>query len=464
MSLSVVVVAVAPSEGASALLVGGVLALTSLLVIGRAKEEREFLLKLFLGGLLIRVAVGTLIYALRLQEFFGGDAYLYDVFGWELLQAWQGDRLSTQATEVMVSGYGMLYMVAALYALIGRNMLAVQFVNAVLGAATATVIFLCARHIFQNLRVARIVGLSVAFYPSLVLWSSQGLKDGPIIFLLAVIMLAVLKLGERFTVTYLLILAAALSGLLSLRFYIFYMTIASIAGSFAVGMSRLTSRSLLRQVTAIIGIGLLLTYFGVLRTATTQLEKYGNLEAAQRSRQELARTAQSGFGRDVDISTTEGAISTIPLGMVYLLFAPFPWQLANLRQLITLPEMLVWWAAFPLLVLGAWFTLKYRLRQSLPIFIFTSMLTVAYSIFQGNVGTAYRQRAQIMIFYFIFISVGYVLFKERQEDRARLSAAARRRVDDSARAIREARRKKDLPPRKREKEWAQVPHGERLDT
>jgi hypothetical protein len=99
------------------------------------------------------------------------------------------------------------------------------------------------------------------------------------------------------------------------------------------------------------------------------------------------------------------------------LFAPFPWQLANLRQSITLPEMIIWWMSFPFLVLGLWFTLKYRLRQSLPILIFTFMLTLAYSIFQGNVGTAYRQRSQLLVFYFIFVSVGYVLTQERRENR-----------------------------------------------
>src|ERR671936_1149841 len=88
--------------------------------------------------------------------------------------------------------------------------------------------------------------------------------------------------------------------------------------------------------------------------------------------------------------------------------------------------MFVWWASFPLLVLGIWFTIKYRLRQALPILIFTTMLTLAYSIFQGNVGTAYRQRSQILVFYFIFVAVGAVLLKERQEDRLRRDAPAKR--------------------------------------
>ena len=79
--------------------------------------------------------------------------------------------------------------------------------------------------------------------------------------------------------------------------------------------------------------------------------------------------------------------------------------------------MIVWWFSFPLLVLGLWYSLKHRLRQVSPIIIFTTMLTLAYSLFQGNVGTAYRQRSQLLVFYFIFVAVGYELIKERREAR-----------------------------------------------
>jgi len=127
------------------------------------------------------------------------------------------------------------------------------------------------------------------------------------------------------------------------------------------------------------------------------------------------------------VSTTSGAIAAIPIGFIYLLFAPFPWQLASLRQIVTLPEMLIWWSVFPMLVLGLWFSVKFRLRRISPILIFTTMLTLAYSVFQGNVGTAYRQRAQILVFYFMFVAVGIVLMKEKREDRKRQQAAARER-------------------------------------
>jgi hypothetical protein len=249
------------------------------------------------------------------------------------------------------------------------------------------------------------------------------LKDGPIVFLLALAMFATLKLDEKFSPKYAAVLIVSLAGILSLRFYLFYMMVAAIGGSFVIGIKAQNVSGYARRFIILAVVGLALLQLGVLRSANDQFEIYGNLESVQRSHADLAGSAASGYGREADVSTTGGAISAIPVGMLYLLFAPFPWQLASLRQSITLPEMVVWWASFPLLCVGLWFTLKHRLRQALPILIFTMMLTLAYSVFQGNVGTAYRQRSQLLVFYFIFVSVGYVLMKERREDRIKEGAA-----------------------------------------
>ncbi|HYJ85709.1 MAG TPA: glycosyltransferase family 39 protein [Pyrinomonadaceae bacterium] len=410
------------SDAAAALFTCVLVAIPAAFIIFRSKTEQLFLLRLFIYALLIRIVVGTLINVFAMQDFFGGDAYTYDFYGTALLRALGGDQyyggmVQRFRGQLGSSAMGMIYLVAAVYGLVGRNMLAVQFVNAVLGAATAPIIFLIAHSIFGNLRVARISATFVAFFPSLVLWSSQGLKDGPIVFMLALAVLLTLRLGEKFSIKNAVVLAAVLATLTTFRFYLFYMVIAAIVGAFTIGIRQFTAITFVRQLIIVASIGLALTYLGVIRTANMQFEYFTDLSVVQRSRLDLATTAESGFGQDLDVSTTSGAIKAVPTGILYLMFAPFPWQLQSLRQSITLPEMLVWWGSFPFLVVGFWFTFRYRLRQSFVIFIFTTMLTLAYSIFQGNVGTAYRQRSQILVFYFIFVAVGIVLLRERWEER-----------------------------------------------
>jgi len=411
-------------DAAKAVLLCGAFAGVGGLLIYLQDFNRSFLLKLFVAALLIRLMVGATIFAFHGQAFFGGDALTYDYYGYINLKGWEGESYHKSVADSYIAGgtnpgWGMVYMVSAIYFLVGRNMLAVQFVAAVLGAATAPLVFLCAHHVFKNLRVARLAAFFVAFYPSLVLWSSQGLKDGPIVFFLAFSIMATLKLLDEFNVKHLIGLICAMFCLLSLRFYIFYMISAAVIGAFIISVQTPSGKRFLQQFIVIIMLGFALTYLGVTRYANLHFERFGSLERVQASRLDASKSAQSGFARDVDVSTTQGAISTVPIGLLYLLLAPFPWQLVSLRQSITIPEMVVWWGSVPLLLLGLWFSIRYRLRQISPILIFTVMLSLAYSIFQGNVGTAYRQRSQLLVFYFIFVAVGYVLVLEKREEKKR---------------------------------------------
>jgi hypothetical protein len=63
------------------------------------------------------------------------------------------------------------------------------------------------------------------------------------------------------------------------------------------------------------------------------------------------------------------------------------------------------------------------------------MLTLAYSMFQGNVGTAYRQRTQIQVFLFMFIGVGFVVAKEKRENALAERRARMRRIDERLRKL-----------------------------
>src|SRR6266550_1544399 len=295
-------------ETAKAVMFCTFLALLGGLYSYKQKAHGTFLLRLFVAGLLVRMLVAVAIFGFRGQNFFGGDAMTYDFFGNAQMLGWAGDNyyqgIANQFGQSgRSSGWGMVYLVAAIYGLIGRNMLAVQLMNSVLGAVTAVIIFLCAQHVFQNFRVARLAAIAVAFYPSLVLWSAQGLKDGPTVFLLSLAILATLRLGEKLTLKYILILLGSLIGLFALRFYVLYMIAVAIGGAFVIGMQQISATSFARQFSAVILLGLALTYVGVTRSAGAQFEHYGNLQTLQRSRQDLARS-ESGFGRDVDVSST----------------------------------------------------------------------------------------------------------------------------------------------------------------
>lgn len=414
-------------EGAVSVLLVLFLTIPAIFLIHYYSEEKIFLTRVFLIALLARLGLGMIIHLFDLREVFGPDANTYDSIGRSLAESWQGLAVSNEDAVITKqimggTGWGMNYLVGFIYFICGQSILVAQSFCAVFGALTAPMIYFCAEKTFHNQRVAKISALSIALFPSFIIWSSQLLKDGLIIFLLVFTMTMVLQLQKKFSYPGIFFLILSLFGIISLRFYIFYMVAIAVAGSFIVGLST-SLQSIVRNVIVITIIGLALTYLGVLRNASSDIDEYGNLERVQRSRQNLSEAANSGFGKDIDVSTPAGALAAIPIGFSYLMLAPFPWQVNKLNQLLVLPEVLFWWALIPFLLSGLWFTVRYRLRSSLAVLIFTFTLTLAYSIFQGNVGTAYRQRTQIQVFLFMFIAVGWTLIQERRENQRNLRLA-----------------------------------------
>lgn len=408
-------------DGMAALFLTTILSLGIIYLIHKYAEgeEKILLTRIFLVALIVRIIFGLFIHIFELRGFFGGDAESYDGWGSRLLDIWFGydkvDQYTMQSTSTTGSGWSMKYLVAVIYLFVGRNILAAQSVCGVIGAATAPIGYFCAKKIFNNRRASIMAALLIALFPALVIWSSQLLKDGIMVFLLVLSMTLVLQLQEKFDLMKLALLIFSLFAIISLRFYIFYMVAIAASGSFVIGMGK-TSQSVAKRTVIVILLGFALAYIGVFRSANDEFERYGSLDKIQVSRGDLARS-DSGFGENLDVSTTSGAMTALPVGFIYLMLAPFPWQVTSIRAALTVPDILLWWSSIPFLFSGLWFTIKHRLRKAIPILVFTTLLTLSYSLFQGNVGTAYRQRTQIQVFLFIFIAVGWTLRKEQRENR-----------------------------------------------
>lgn len=408
-------------DGALSVILILALTIPAVFIMHKYPEKKDFLISIFLVGLLLRLWLGIIVHIFDLRDVFGPDAFTYNNLGERLREIWVGinvpnDLRTRLATDPGNTGWGMIRIVAVLYLIFGQSILVAQSFCAVFGALTAPMVYFCAEKIFNNKRVSLASALSVAVFPSFVIWSSQLLKDGLIVFLLVCSMVLVLQLQKKINYFLVALLILAVFGVYVLRFYIFYMLAISIVGSFFIG-SGATVRTMVRNIIIVMILGLALTYLGVMRSASDNLEKYGDLERIQISRQDLAVSADSGFGEDVDVSTVGGAIGAIPIGLLYLMFAPFPWQISKMSQAIIMPETLVWWALIPIMISGLIYTIRHKFRAAIPIIIFSLMLTLSYSIFQGNVGMLYRQRIQIQVFLFIFIAVGWALIAEKRENK-----------------------------------------------
>ena len=104
---------------------------------------------------------------------------------------------------------------------------------------------------------------------------------------------------------------------------------------------------------------------------------------------------------------TRQTLAYLPKGMVYALFAPWPWLSDRSLDLLTLPEMLVWYAAILLLP----FSLhreRRRWQSFLGPLLFVGGTLLIFALVQGNWGTLFRHRAMVIPFVLVLAAPGAI--------------------------------------------------------
>ena len=193
------------------------------------------------------------------------------------------------------------------------------------------------------------------------------------------------------------------------------------------------SRSPVRSFLA--GVGLFMILIFVSRNGLAgSLTEEPSLNRLEYLRQDMAFGAGWAYGAGADVSTFAGALQFLPVGIAYFMFAPFPWSVGSILQSFTLPETLIWYALLPFAVRGAWLALRHDPRAYTVVATALLVVSFAYALVEGNVGTAYRHRAVILPLTFIFCAVGiqdyYAVWSARRSraERVRREASAQRRV------------------------------------
>lgn len=387
-------------------------------VIQPAATDSTFLIYLYAASFTIRFLIGMTILFSGYIEFFAGDHSTYDIFGWGLAQAWSGQLQNTKWVYDRMGAVGMngmYYWVAVLYSVVGHSQSAATAIQCAFVSFIPILTYKISYMLYSSRKAARYAALLVAFLPSMVIWSSLLLKDPLIILLLCLTVLSMLKIQKELKYRYIILATAAMLPILAIRIYVFYFILFAVVSTYV--MSRFGGRANLGGYLARLGglavIGIALFTLGFDRISKEQLN-VDLFEKIQSSRVDLARSAYSGFAAEAKVDSLQGALNFLPVGITYLLFAPFPWQGGGFRQMLALPEQFLWYALFPFFIIGMIYTARRHLRDALIIFFFVVQLTCFYGIFVGNIGTAHRQRTQVFVFYLVFAGAGIVYSRSRR--------------------------------------------------
>jgi hypothetical protein len=381
------------------------------------EHERRALLPVFLAAFGLRVCVAIAIAYAAPDGYFALDDQRYSALGQELARHWAGQA---PYPEDIHGAMGYYLWNAAIFFLVGPVPLAPTFLNGALGAGCTVLAWSLARAIGGE-RAARYAALLTAFFPSLVLWSSLNLKDVLAVAAILVCVRAAQRLDARLRVGAIAAIVVGLSVLGELRGYLALVAAAALAVGIVV--PRLGGRHAPVSIATALALGaLVMVWVGPIEG----LGDEASLGSLDRARRELAFGA-SAYQGDVDISTPSTALSFLPVGLSYFLLAPAPWQVWNSRQLLTLPEMLAWYALVPQVVAGFLFALRRRFGASLPLASFALFGTLSYALVESNLGTAYRHRAQVLVLFLVFGAIGLA-----QRKRAASPGVLPRAVAESA--------------------------------
>ena len=343
------------------------------------------------------------------------DAVNYENLGRRIALEWISDGTSLTLHSLMDGGrqaWGMVFVLAVIsFALRGARALPVVIVIFnFLTAWTPVLIYRIARRVGQSDLGALHAARLVVFSPVFAFWGGALYKEGLVFFVLAAITYHVLVLQEGVRGRSILLVVLGIAALSSLRFYLAVLLLPSIV--LGVLLSRRSKRvpeeetpsaTVTRRLVVLAAFVILLvvsgTSAGILEILPENTrELFGQVQS---SRDDLA-TAQSGYLRGIDVSDPISALKFLPLGVLYFLTVPLPWQFGSIRQSLVIPEMVFWLIQYPRIFRGMKLGLRRQFAGSLLLISITLAMICLYGLFVSNVGTAYRLRAQVWLLWTVF--------------------------------------------------------------
>ncbi len=359
--------------------------------------------RLVRSALMVRVVAAILIHLLAPPGLFAPDEETYDVRGELLAQYWRGELPVDPSGGFQGETKGYYYIVAALYFPFGQFPILPKLLNAWIGSLAVLELFRVTRMIGGSEAAALRAAKFMAYFPSMILWSSLMVRDVWVQWLLVRMAREMAELKGRLIPTRMISIAVLIWALTTFRSYLLYAVVGPFVLSFLLGRSK----DVLRNLSLGAALALGLTYFGS-QSGTGEGVRTFDLVELQRLRawSSSAVAADSGFAADADISTVGGAVSFLPTGLAYFFFAPFPWQVGSLKQSLAIPEALYFYTLVPGIIAGILYLFRKRLVDSVGVLLVTMTVTFGYAIGQGNVGTLYRHKAQVIGFYYAFAAIG----------------------------------------------------------
>jgi len=303
------------------------------------------------------------------------------------------------------------FVLAGFYHLVGGpSLLMGQLLSAVMGALTVGIAVLLVRELTrgrpkaERTRIVHWTGMLLTFYPSLLWYSTQLLKD-PILILLGMgaLYCQVLFLKRARLVT-VLVWLGCLGGMTLFRPY----APAALVLALALFFTRFNRKWLVPMIAfmALAPYALGWGFFGF--NIVAPLAATENLSTF---RQQGYSSGGSSAGITISYSNPIAFATTFSYSFATAMFGPFPWQIRAAAQAVALPEAIGIWFLFSLWLRGVRDLFRRKVKgdknssRDLVLLGFSLILTGIVAIFSDNIGANTRLRLLPWSAFLIFAAI-----------------------------------------------------------
>lgn len=365
-------------------------------------RNNRFVLKIFLIGLFLRIALGVISYYLDISTGRTGegeqDSLEYYRVGRYLAQSWKEGKIP----QLPHGKPGYYVYNGIIFFIMGYNPLYVQVINSFINALVIVYIYLVAQSIY-NQKIAKIASSIFAFYPEAILLSISNVKDSLVTFLVIIAIYHGIKVAQRKEMLFGYVwIALAIVGIYTMRPYVAYYTWISVTVFQFIFMKKNYIKQLLIASPLIILI--IIAASRGYRSHSFYADAFVKMVTAE-------RVHVGGPGSYFTGRTFSGLSDTIrflPLGTIHFMLTPLPWKASSMFGVF---GAIMWHALIPYLIYGAFYSIRFKWRESFILYVPIIMITVTIIlIFAG--GSA-RHRIQVTPFLIIFIALGMSRMSKR---------------------------------------------------
>ncbi len=366
------------------------------------------ILGVFLLALAVRVVVAIGIFLVHDGTMFPDDRFFFSL---------ADDRVSGASAQWAPYQHALfnntatfLWPLTAVFWVTGSSVLAGQLLVGVAGAGAAALTTAVG---VRALRVAWAIaaGTVMAILPSVVLWSSLTLKDAFVWCVVVALALGVCELKgtrQRF--------AAVGAGILALLFALSHLR----DQSFVIAVWALAVALLLGSGTdwprrALFGVAVLLVFPAVLGYGLGGIPwiKDASPEVEVR-RTGNAVGASTALTCDATKRGMSGKIEHLPCGLPAVVLRPYPWETDGSTSVrLARLEAVLWYPLLLLSVCGLFRGWSRRRWLGFPA-LYAGGIVLVYALAEGNIGTAFRHRAEAVWAVALFAALGAQTIADRR--------------------------------------------------